>query len=751
VTPTTQGSASSPHTASRDGALLAALEAQRPHWFVLLPVFLGSGIGLYFSLAWEPWLIAATLPVVLALIAWRSTRGLAAVVMGLLLIAATGFALAKIRTEWVRAPFLQKRIGPVEVKGYVSLVEPRVTRGQRLTLLVTHIAGLADNERPRRVRIRAMKPLAGLKPGDAVVVRATLAPPSAPALPAGYDFARTAWYLGLGGVGYSLTAPSFDETAPPAPFRLRVWAPVERLRQAIGSRIVTALPGEAGAIANALITGERGGISEATNDAYRDAGLFHILSISGLHMVIMAGTVFLVVRLMLAAIPRLALRYPIKKWAAVAAALAALGYLLISGAAFATVRSYIMISIMFLAVLLDRPALAMRNVALAALVILLIYPESLLDVGFQMSFAAVTALVAAYEYIAARPRRRPSVWRGGAFGRAAVFLGGIVLSTIVAGVAVAPFAAYHFHTSQQFAVLANIAAVPICNLLVMPAALLAMISMPAGLEGPALALMGFGIDAMTACARWAAALPGAVGHVRAMPLSAFLLMVAGGLWFLLWPTRWRTLGVVAAGGGLALAPLLPRPDILVGRDGALVAVRNAPGDRYWALAARGSNFELKRWLEHDGDPREIRAATYDSKSTAPIRCDGIGCGTQVRARTVAVSRHPAALRDDCERAHILLLDIPRPQGCPQPGTVIDVFALRRLGTHALYIEDDGGVRVETVAQHRGDRPWSRLPPLPHPRVVARPPADIGAPAPAADPGNLRPEAEGDDDPRFEQD
>jgi competence protein ComEC len=235
-----------------------------------------------------------------------------------------------------------------------------------------------------RVRARAGTENAQLEPGDAVRIRATLTPPPWPSLPGDYDFARAAWFQGLGAVGFATgAATKVQADAAAAPLSLRAGAVIERVRQGIGRRVVAALPGETGAIANALITGERGAITEMTNQAFRDSGLFHMLSISGLHMVIMAGAVFFVIRLSLAAIPSIALRYPIKKWAAVGAMLGALGYLLISGAAFATVRSYIMISIMFLAVLLDRPAVALRNVALAALAILVVWSESLFDPGFR--------------------------------------------------------------------------------------------------------------------------------------------------------------------------------------------------------------------------------------------------------------------------------------------------------------------------------------------------------------------------------
>jgi len=729
--------------------LRAAIEAEREHWFAFQPVLFSVGVGAYFAWQHEPGLWPLFALLVLAVVLRARARGLQAVLGSMALVVVAGAVTAKLRTEWVRAPVLEKRIGATDVRGYVALVEPLAKRGQRITLNVTAIDGLAPERTPRRVRVRAMVPLAGLQPGDAIRLRASLAPPAGPTLPAGYDFARTAWYLGLGGVGYSLTAPQRDATAQPPPWNLRAAAAIEGVRHAIGARILAALPGETGAIANALITGERGGISEATNDAFRDAGLYHILSISGLHMVIMAGTVFFVVRLLLACVPALALRYPIKKWAAVAAALAALGYLLISGAAFATVRSYIMISIMFLAVLLDRPALAMRNVALAAMLILMLFPESLLDVGFQMSFAAVVALVAAYEYVNARPATALA-WRRSLAGRVVLFFAGIVLSTIVAGVAVAPFAAYHFHTSQQFAVLANLITIPVCNLVVMPAALCALLLMPVGLESLPLAVMGAGIDIMVRCAKWTAALPGAVVHIRAIPLHAFLLMVTGGLWLTLWRTRWRAGGIAAIAAGVALAPMLPRPDILVGRDGALIAVRGDAGDgRYIALASRSANYELKRWLEHDGDPREPRLAMHGRLSPGNVRCDGVACNVSVRKHTLAVVRHPSALRDDCARADILVLDIPRPRSCVGPRTVIDYPAVRHLGTHALYLDGRGGARVETVAQYRGDRPWS-MPTAAPQQTPVRQHAERPAHSPPLPDAELRPETEGDDDPRFEQ-
>jgi competence protein ComEC len=697
------------------GSLMERLEHERARWFVWLPVAFGYGIASYFSLHREPGLGAVfAVPVMAFGLAAASRRAGLIHVLALALFAASlGFAMAKARTEWTRAPVLGHEIRRAEVQGVVELIEPRPGRGERLTIRVTAIKGLSDAERPLRIRIRVMIKREGLKPGDAIRLSATLRPPSLPALPGGYDFARTAWFQGLGATGYAIQPPEI--VAPGSPGEQTVSQAardrLEQLRQSIGERIRAAVPGEAGAVAVSLITGERGAIPEETTDAYRDSGIVHILSISGLHMVIMAGSVFVSVRLFLALLPGIAQRYATKKWAAAAALAGAAGYLMISAPSLATLRAFLMIAIMFVAVMLDRQALAMRNVAIAALVILAVMPESLLDPGFQMSFAAVVSLIAAYEAIRDRaddPERRDGWLRPVAF-----FLGGIVLSTVVASLAVAPLGAFHFHRSQQYALLTNLVAVPICNLIVMPAALLTLVLMPLGLEALPLAVMASGIDMMSAMAHWVAGLPGAVVHIPEMPMQSFALMIAGGLWLTLWQTRWRMLGLIAIGAGALTAGAIERPDILAGRGGNLVAVRGADG-HLAATGPRAGNFELTRWLEHDGDARSAR----DAVRNRAYRCDGAGCTAQAKGLRVAVARHPSAIVEDCAKSDIVITEPRPPTGCTTPLIVIDRTSLLRQGTHALYLaQGEGGAkgsisRIETVASRRGDRPWTAKPDRP---------------------------------------
>ena len=234
----------------------------------------------------------------------------------------------------------------------------------------------------------------------------------------------------------------------------------------------------------------------------------------------------------------------------------------------------------------------------------------------------------------------------------------------------------------------------------MPAALATLVAMPFGLEAGPLRVMGWGIEAMVWCANWVAGLPGAVGRVPAIPTYAFVLVVVGGLWCTLWGTRWRLLGLVPIVLGLILAPTGRRPDVLFGRGGSIVAVRTDAG-QLSALAGRGSNFELARWLEHDGDGRPVAEV---AKGQA-FRCDAHGCTTRVKGMLLAVANSPPALRDDCTAAAILVVKFARPKGCAPPGVVIDTDDLAAHGTYALHIAG-GQIRIETVADTRGNRPWA---------------------------------------------
>ena len=417
--------------------------------------------------------------------------------------------------------------------------------------------------------------------------------------------------------------------------------------------------------------------------------------------------IFFAARALLALVEPVALRYPIKKWAAACALIGAAVYLLLSGMSVPTQRAFVMVGFVMLAVMLDRASLSLRLIAWAALAVLVIAPESMLGPSFQMSFAAATALIATYE--ALRGSLAALATRGGLALRPLVYGGGILLTSLVAGLATGPFAIYHFNRFADYTLLTNLGAVPITGFWVMPWGLLALLLVPFGLEWLALAPMGWGIDAIVWIAQRVAALPGAVSLVPAMPAAALIAISVGGLWLCLWQRRWRLLGIAAIAGGVLMAALERRPDVLVAGDARTVAVRGED-ENLWLSTRRRGRFVTDTWLRRDGQGEPLTWAG-DGTDASGVRCDVLGCIQRRDGRTLALVNDPRALAEDCRRADIVVATVPVRELCQGPEIVVDRFDLWRDGGHAIRLEP-GGAHVESVASRRGARPW----------VLRRPPA-----------------------------
>jgi competence protein ComEC len=684
-------------------ALTRAALAERERWPLWLPAGLGTGIGLYFALPFEPpgtWAAVAALAGVAAIFAIAGTHR--AALRALLAAAAAiafGFALAKARTELVAAPVLSQKLGPIAVEGRVEQAELH-GKGIRIVLGDVRSKRFTDASRPARIRIsvRAETPLPA--PGSWVHVTAVLMPPPSPAAPGAYDFGRSAYYLRLGAVGYAYGRPK-----PIAPLAAPSWRDryllfVETLRTRITARIHEVLPGSTGGIASALITGDRAAISDQDEQALRDAGLAHVLAIAGLHMALVGLGLFWVVRAILAAIPSLALRYPIKKWAALAALGAATFYLMISGASSASTRAFVMLATMLLAVLADRPALSMRTLALAATIILLLGPESLVEPGFQMSFAAVVGLIAVAEWEAMRPR--PEIFAPKRFAHVRRYIRGIATTSLVGSIATVPYAIYHFDRATHYAVLGNLLAMPIMGFIAMPAAALSVFLMPFGLDAWPLRVLGFGIEIMLAMGRWVSGLPGAVSVMPAWPVGALVMVSLGGLWLGLWRKRWRWFGFAPLLFGIAMAYATVPPDLLVARDGLTVAVRAPDGALKLFRPAR-DNYSASEWLKRDGDEREADDAV--ATPADGVHCDPLGCIARTASGlAIADIARIDALSEDCASAAIVVSAVPTRRKCSGPQLVIDRFDVARNNGYAVWLGPP--LHVETVEQDRGARPWS---------------------------------------------
>ena len=665
---------------SRAGEGRRGLEHER--WPLWLPVALGGGDALYFALAREPQPWAAWLAGGAGGgYRWPRSLGWRRIGCALLAALALGFALAKWREIRVAAPVLNRPL-IAHLSARIDAIEPRESG---LRLLLSDPRSGAFGEAPRRLRL-ALRGDAPLHAGGWISVTSSLQPPPAPVEPGANDFGRSAFFQSVGAVGFAYGGARPVIAPRPPVWTERIADRVENLRWRMTNRIQAALPGSTGAIAAALITGTRGGIADEDEAALRDAGLAHVLAIAGLHMALVGGGLFWLVRAVLAAIPRLSLAYPIKKWAAGAALAGAGFYLVISGAAPSTVRAFVMLAMLLTAILFDRPALSMRSVALAAAILLIFRPEAILEPGFQMSFAAVVALIAVAEW----EQARAGVKRNAAMR----YVRGIALTSLIGSLATLPFALFHFDRVTHYAVLGNLLAMPVMGFWVMPAAALSVLAMPFGLEHWPLHLLGSGIAAMLAVGRFVSALPGAVSLAPAMPLPALVAVSLGGLWLAIWRRQKRWWGLAPMLLGALLALWAPRPDMLVAADAQTIALRGDDGLLHFMRQPK-DRFAAEQWLRRDGDAR----APQDAVGLPGLHCDGVGCAIQERVMIAAATR-PEALAEDCTRAAIVISAIPA-KAAPDRKSLIDRDrALRDGGGYAITLiaGDSSGAERPAMAR-----------------------------------------------------
>lgn len=680
------------------------LAAQRGSFFLWSPLCLMAGIAIYFALPREPPLIAFEgIALVLAFLAFsgQAKRRLAGRVLLLVLI---GFCLMKLRTEWVSAPLLRAPTGEVMLSGVVEDFERRGPHRAVAILRILTLEGKGVTRKPDRARLTLTRANA-LRPGQVIKAKAQLFPLPTPVVPGGFDYGRSLWFEGIGATGRlygDITTVGMD----PSQF-LAFQAGLEDLREAIGARIRAVLPKERSGVAEAMITGERGTIPNAVNDSLQASGLAHILSISGLHMSLVAGLSFWLVRALLALSPTLATSYPIKKWAAVAGLVMGLVYMLLASASVATERSYIMLAVMFIAILVDRPALSMRNLAIAALIVLVITPEAALTASLQMSFLAVMGLLAIHEVWSQWLARSEAVDIG-ITHRIARFIFRAVcaaaLTSLAAGGLSSIAAAYHFGRLAPYSLIANLLAFPVMSILVMPFALFSVLAMPFGLEAVPLRVMDVGLILVQAISDWVVSLPGAQGHIPALPLVPALLLTLAAILLCLARDLLRLAALPIAAIAFMLTTFARSPDIYVDQATKNVVIRNADGELVPAQARR-SRFAVSQWLKVDGDD----AAPAVASRRAGWTCESSTCRAVVKGRRVLyVTEEKLAMTIPCGEADILIAAFPLHGRCRSVPLRIDRFSVWRSGAHALYVDDDA-FAITTARGEQGVRPWSIVP------------------------------------------
>jgi competence protein ComEC len=711
-----------------------AKEIEERRLFLWIPVAAIAGVCLNMSADREPVL---WLPALLALLfgalafAARRRRLPFALFVGACAVCA-GFLSMGVRTARVAAPVLD-HIRIVKLQGFVEEIDMR-RLGARLILRVEDAGDMPAGIAPRRVRVTTRKaPEAAA--GDYVALTARLLPPSHASLPGGYDFARDAYFAGIGAVGSTLGAITAVPPPADAPLALRFGAAIDHARNALAARVDAIIGGDEGAIAAAMVTGKRDFLSNDAKGLIREAGIFHIITISGVQMTLVAGIFFWTARRLLALSPTLALRYPIKKWAAAIAVTGAIAYDVCTGSRVGTERALIMTLIVLGAVIVDRRALTMRNLAFAVLAVVALEPEAILGVSFQLSFAAVGALVAVLEARMARAETSGDPFmptpREPKRGALALHLVdkpiGLILATFCATSATASFMAYHFHDLSPYVLIGNPLTLTVIEFFAVPGALIGTALYPLGLDAPVWLYVGAGIRFILWVARFIADAPGSTLHVRAFAPYALPFLSLAVISILVWRS-WALrataiplalIGLIGAAGG-------PRYDVIIAPGGEQVGLRDADG-RLNVIGKRFNAFAVEQWLSADGDGR---AGTQARDGESP--CDRFGCvGALPEGQSLALVEDRLAFEEDCGRAAIVVSPLSAPAGC-KAEQVFDERRLAQTGAVGL-VWDGAAFGLETDRALLEDRPWSPAPRQPRSDRVERPGKGGAMQADPADP------------------
>ncbi|UYY58810.1 ComEC/Rec2 family competence protein [Sphingomonas sp. S2-65] len=681
------------------------LEVEREQLVLWIPVLLGAGIAIWFLLPtreqWIGFSLASSAVGAAGIAATRTSR--AARLLGVAgLTVAAGCLLIWFRAERVASPVLSRPA--------VALVTGRVARVERLPAReLVRVTLLPDDARSLPEKVRVNLPEAdvptGLDRGARIQVRARLMPPAAPSVPGAYDFARVAWFDRLGATGKGF-----------APVRILTPAGSASagLRQRLSAHIQSHITGSAGGIASALATGDRGAISEEDAEAMQRSGLAHLLSVSGLHVTAVTAAAMLVVLRLLALSPALALRLPLPMVAAGAGALAAVGYTLLTGAEVPTIRSCAAALLVLLALSLGREAITLRLVGAGALLVLLLWPESLAGPSFQLSFAAVTAIVVLHE--SPRLRELFAKREEGRGTRLMRSLGSLLLTGVAVELTLMPIALFHFHETGVYGALANIIAIPLTTFVIMPLEALALLLDVAGLGWPAWWLTNQALLLLLGSARAASSAPGAVASLPSMPAGAYALIVVGGLWFALWRTRVRLGGLVPLATGIIWALLTPGPDLLVSGDGRHLAVRLSNGSMA-LLRDRAGDYTRAMLSENSGagDVLADLAGAREARCSADLCLVDLSSGG--RRWRVSATRSSylvpwKAMMASCAQSDIVVSERRLPPGCSPRWLKLDRDLLRQTGGVAITFSSRS---IRTV-RDGGEQPWKAPPTVDPPRM-----------------------------------
>ncbi len=696
-------------------------------WF---PVILAFGIGLYFSLPVEPpsfYVYSITAALFLGCGLSFIYKFKFRYFLFVLSIFAAGFLAAKVRISLLDVEILKIKQKSVLVRGQV--VSAQINSKGGLSIIIDKVKLTFKNKSNRRIQefsakikmlVRRFDKIP--KTGNIIEVFAILNPPPMPSYPDGFHYGQYLWFKGIGATGFSLSKIKVISESVQH-------GTINSIRSNIHERILRASNSaetkindkaeiispeneqrlnrkRSYAVASALITGMRGAIDKSDYEAMRNAGLAHVLAISGLHMGLLCGAVFFISRLLLTSFGSAALFFSTKKYAAIIAMIAGAIYLFLSGMGVPSMRAYIMVLIMLSGILFNRKSISLRIIAIAATVILIFSPEALLSVSFQMSFAAVIGLVFFYEKYGDRFFSKKDS-KYGFISKIFYYFLATIFTALIAEIAIAPIVIYHFNHLPIYGIIANLLVMPIITFWIMPFLLLTLLLLPFGLEHISLLPMCEGIEMMLNIAHYISNQPSSTIYVPKLNPLSFYIIIISALWFLLWKEKWRIIGVATFFIGIGLNLNAKKPDILLDPKALYFAVTNNKQELF-VSSLRLSKRIQNEWADlYSG----IKLKKWTDRDESWIKCDKLSCIYRIKDHVIAFVKNENALHEDCENADIVIGLIPIEIKCQKPKLVIDKWDIYNNGSYAIFLSSNKRKDINnfTFTNSRiavGKRPWS---------------------------------------------
>ncbi|QNT79496.1 ComEC/Rec2 family competence protein [Entomobacter blattae] len=689
-----------------------------------------------------------------------------------LLVGYCGFANAFFHTHWQNPVTALPWYGTL-MEGRIIKIDSRTSVDSRarvkdeaikhyVTLSnVKYLSGVEQDTNPLmrdvRVRLRYNDPK-HYQVGQKIELRAMLRSISSPSFSHDYDQQFRAWFENINGAGYALSVGKVVEDGEGNNFRLKFYTILGQVQQRIQQtrqNIANVIMSQTGcqdckAIEAILLAGETGLLAESVRQEFAASGLSHLLAVAGLHLASVMGVCVFVLRKGLACWPYAALHWPIKKIALITGFLLGGGYAVLTGLHVPVLRSYFMLAWIILALLVERPVLSLLRFGWAIGLLLIVWPELVRDVSFQMSFTAVLGLICGYQIIHHYEQNRyqhTPLWKRSwlaAEGRNLFF------ASFFAGMATLPVIAAHFGTFQPYFIIANLIAVPITSLWVLPWGILSLFLMVFGKASWALAMMGIGIKAIILLAHMVARLPGSVFHIPLMPEAVLWCAIGGVTLCCLGTRRLRLVGGIVLAGVIGVMAFQLPPNLLVSPDGRLVGLIDHKG--LFIILGHDPYIE-KRWMtgfalnsvqhfssEEGGDTATRNQAFFpvgnavgDKGQPWPeyLHCQSGGIcrifldhfGMQGREILLYYEkkkredpRPPALLNMEkanmkkaCQKAALVLTLVAYREPCSAfVGQEINTISIRKSGALNIWFKS-ASLRLISDQQVRGMRPWVREP------------------------------------------